>query len=306
LEVLVQFAGMKYTAPRLQTLLCPVDFSSASLRALDLAIEVADMHGARIHVLHVIPRIVASVLDTPIATSRWTREQEKQAERKLPSLTQRAAGRGVKAKAEVRLGDIDLQILKAASAAGADLMVMGTHGRRGLERWVIGSVAERMVRHSPIPLLLTAAAPKGARSWAIRQVLIPTDFSAGTDEAIRYGIALAGPAGASITMLHIIEDRSGAVDWKTLPEQTAAIQNKLKGLVPSGVNTLVESGEPYRVILKTVKDSSASLVIMNTHGQGFVERVLVGSTADRVVRGVVAMCPILLIPPRGRASPKRS
>lgn len=288
---------------RFQRILCAVDFSAASLRALDLAIELAVLHGARIHILHVIPRIVASILDIPITTSRWTAKQEDKAKRELPRLTERAESRGVPAQAEVRIGDIDVQILKTAADIGADLLAMGTHGRRGFERWAMGSVAERMLRHSPIPLLLTAFSRNAAGSMAIRRILIPTDFSGGTGEAIQYGLTISAKTGASITLLHVINDRSAVVDWKESPDQTAAIQERLEALIPppargaQKVLSLVESGEPYRVILKAIKDSKASLVIINTHGHGFVHRVLIGNTADRVARGGVAMCPMLLIPP---------
>jgi nucleotide-binding universal stress UspA family protein len=103
-------------------------------------------------------------------------------------------------------------------------------------------------------------------------------------------------------MLHVIDDRSAAVDWKAFPDQTAAIRKRLEGQIPSrlkplrGAKFLVESGEPYRAILKIVKDTKPSLLILNTHGHGFLDRLLIGRTADRVVRGA-ASSPILLIPP---------
>ena len=94
------------------------------MRALDLAIQVASRSGARIHVLHVIPRIVASLLDVPITTSRWTAEQEEKAKRELPRLKQRAIRSGISASTEIRIGDIDVQILKAAKETKSDLLAM--------------------------------------------------------------------------------------------------------------------------------------------------------------------------------------
>lgn len=290
---------------RLKRILCAVDFSPASLRSFDLAIQLASLNGARIHLLHVIPRIVASVLDIPIATSRWTVAQEEKANRELPKLKARAVKRGVPASTEVVVGDIDLQILKAAKSARADLLTIGTHGRRGFERWILGSVAERMLRGSPIPILLTGAPRKNPSAARIRRILIAADFSRGTADAVEYGAKIAAQARASsITMLHVIQDRSSVVDWKTSPDQTAAIRKRLESLIPSQatrgckVDARVESGEPYRVILKVIKDTKPSLVVLNTHGHGFMSRVLIGSTAERVVRGGAATCPMLLIPLR--------
>ena len=293
---------------RFKRILCPVDFSPASLRAFDLAVQVASIHGGRVHVLHVIPRIVASLMDIPITTSRWTAAQEEKAKRELPKLTERARKQGISAATEIRVGDIDIQILKAAKETKADLLAMGTHGRRGFERWALGSVAERMLRYSPIPVLLTAYTGKEVAPGKIRKILLPIDFSQAVTDAIGHGVDIAAKAGASILLLHVIQDRSAAVDWKSFPDQTSAIHKRLEQLIPvrskllRDIDARVESGEPYRVILKTIKESKPSLVVLGTHGHGFVHRVMVGSTAERVIRGGAAMCPMLMIPPRGSTS----
>ena len=299
---------MTNRAFRFKRILCPVDFSPASLRAFDLAVQVAAMHGGRVHVLHVIPRIVASLMDIPITTSRWAAAQEEKARHELPKLTERAHKHGISATTEIRIGDIDIQILKAAKETKGDLLAMGTHGRRGFERWALGSVAERMLRHSPIPVLLTASTGKNAAYGKIRKILLPTDFSQGGTDAIGYGVDIAVHAGASILLLHVIQDHSAVVDWKSFPDQTAALHRRLERLIPvrskllRDIDARVESGEPYRVILKAIRDSNPSLVVLGTHGHGFVHRVLIGSTAERVIRGGAAMCPMLLIPPRGSSS----
>src|SRR5688572_10436903 len=292
-------------------ILCATDFSNASLRAFDHAIQLASIYKARIQLLHVIPRIVASIMDIPITTSKWTADQEEMAKRELPKLKERAAKRGVSASTEIRLGDVDLQILKAAKESGADLLALGTHGYRGFEKWILGSVAERMLRQSPIPLLLTGAAEKRPAATTMRRILISTDFSEGTADAVQFATSLATQIGASIHLLHVIPDRRGTVDWKSLSEQIDAIQKRLEELIPpevrrkSKVEARVQSGDPYRVILKTIEDSKPSLTILNTHGHGFINRVLVGSTAERVVRGGVGVSPMLLIPPQEKRTSRK-
>jgi nucleotide-binding universal stress UspA family protein len=293
---------------RFKRILCAVDFSPASTRAFEFALQLASIHGARIQLLHVIPRIIASVMDVPITTSRWTAAQEEEATRELAKLRERASKSGIAADTEIRLGDIDLQILKVANETRADLLVIGTHGRRGFERWVLGSVAERMLRHSPIPILLTASTGKRAAAGVIRHILIPSDFSRGTADAIGYGVGIADQAGASVTILHVIQDRSPAVDWNAGSAESAAIQQRLEGLVPLGarrlceIDTRVENGQPYQEILRVIQDSKPSLVVLNTHGHGFLDRALIGSTAERVVRGGAALCPLLLIPLRAKSA----
>ena len=171
-------------------------------------------------------------MDIPITTSRWTAAQEEKARHELPKLTERARKRGISATTQIRIGDIDVQILKAAKETKADLLAMGTHGRRGFERWALGSVAERMLRYSPIPILLTASTGKRAAPGPIRKIMMPTDFSQGATDAIGYGADIALQAGASILLLHVIQDRSAAVDWKSYPEQTAGIRKRLEQLIP--------------------------------------------------------------------------
>jgi len=291
-------------------ILCPVDFSPASSRALDLAIRLALLHGARIRLLHVIPRIVASLMDIPIATSKWTAAQEEIAGRELPKLKDRAAKAGISATTEITIGDVDLQILKAAHKGGHDLLALGSHGRRGFERWALGSVADRVMRHSPIPVLLTGS--RGSRiDTTIRSILVSSDFSGGTRDAVGYAVNIARKTHASITMLHVLPKWPADVDLKALPDHTAELHKKLEALIPSSIrqesriDTCVVNGEPYREILKIMEKSKPSLVILNTHGHGFINRILMGSTAERVVRGGAALSPLLIIPPgpgRSRAS----
>ena len=223
---------MANRAYQFKRILCVVDFSSASLRAFDFAIRMASMQGSRIHVLHVIPRIVASLMDIPITTSRWTTADEEKAKRELPKLQERARKHGISATTEIRLGDIDLAILKVLKETRSDLLAMGTHGRRGFERWALGSVAERMLRHSPVPILLTAANARPAPLTVIRRILVASDFSQGTSDAIGYATGIADQTGASLVMLHVIQDRSADVDWSAFPDQTAAIRKKLEELIP--------------------------------------------------------------------------
>ncbi len=301
---------MANRAYQFKRILCVVDFSSASLRAFDLAIRMASIHGSRIHILHVIPRIVASLMDIPITTSRWTTADEEKARRELPKLQERARKHGISATIEIRIGDIDLTILKVLKETRSDLLAMGTHGRKGFERWALGSVAERMLRRSPVPIMLTAANARAAPLTVTRRILVASDFSQGTGDAIGYAAGIADQTRASLVMLHIIPDQPADVDWSLFPDRAAAIREKLEGLIPRSrhscsVEARVESGKPYRVILNTVKKLKPSLVVLNTHGHGFLDRVLIGSTAERVVRGGAGLSPMLLIPPKIRVPSRR-
>jgi len=288
---------------RFKRILCAVDFSKASVRALTHAVHLASLYGGRIHVLHVIPRIVPSLSGKPVKTSPWTGDEEAAAKKALGRLTMKATKDRIPLVTEIRIGDEDVQILDAARTMKADVIVMGTHGRRGFKRWILGSVAESMVRYSPVPLIVVGSPGVKTIAPRVRRVLVPTDFSKGSAAAVGCGLEIAKRSHASITLLHVMKDLSAAAGWKASAQVTAGVRDELDALIPAQarreceVKTVVEIGEPYQVILNTMKRLTPDLVVMNTHGHGFVDRLLIGSTAERVVRGGAGLCPVVLIPP---------
>jgi nucleotide-binding universal stress UspA family protein len=202
------------------------------------------------------------------------------------------------------VGDIDADIRRAITAQKADVVVMGTHGRRGFERWVMGSVTERLMRNCPVPLLAIRAAKTGAAAPpAIRRILVTTDFSDGTTNALDYAFSIAQECQARITLLHVMDDIALAeVSVKRRVPLVNDIRRKLDELVPEevrawcDVDAIVENGTPYVVIQDILKSQKPGLLVMNVHGKNLVDRALIGSTAERVLRA--ADCPVLLIPPK--------
>src|SRR5688572_15393861 len=147
-----------------KTILCPVDFFKASSLAVEYAFKLAESDGARVHLLHVVPPAITLPYGAPVGAPDLTYDIEREGERMLRKLKERGARARIKVTTEVRLGDIDLGILQVIKDRKADLVVMGTHGRRGFERLVLGSVAERMIRHCPVPLLTVSAGEKGSKA----------------------------------------------------------------------------------------------------------------------------------------------
>lgn len=132
----------------IQRILCPVDFSSASSKALDVAIEYANAFGAEIHAIHVYQ---LSAYASP--ASELARDLERQVRAELDAFVATFASRGVPIKTGLRLGIPYVEIVDAARDAGAQLIVMGTTGKTGLQHLLLGSVAERVVRMSDVPVL---------------------------------------------------------------------------------------------------------------------------------------------------------
>jgi len=290
---------------RIKNILCPVDFFPASLRAYEYALKLASNYDADVHVVHVVSPLFPAAYDFPLNVSEYTGAVQKQARSELIKLAKKAKQARVRFHSELPNGGIDDEIHKALKRTAADLVVMGTHGRRGFERWILGSEADRLLRSCPVPLL-TIGAGKGVRTAppSIKRILVTTDFSPGTSEALKYAFSIAQESQARITLLHVVDQVTvGAV--ALAPATVDAVRRQLEKLVPAEarpwceVKTRVENGVPYQTILEIQGSEKADLLVMNVHGKGLLDRALLGSTAERVVRG--AVCPVLLIPPAVKA-----
>jgi nucleotide-binding universal stress UspA family protein len=291
-----------------KTILCPVDFFKASSRAFDYALKIEANYGARVHALHVVATMMPAAYGAPFSVEDLTTKLEKESRRMLQKLRERAAKSKVDVTTEVRLGDIDLGILHSIRSQKADLVVMGTHGRRGFERLVLGSVTERMIRHCPVPLLTIGTAGKGATATPrIRRILVTTDFSGGTIEAVDHALSIGQRNRAKVTLLHVLHDAAADAAGKYRDALVRGIEVQLQKLIPEKafdlceIETRIEDGVPAKVVPDLAKSGAFDLLIMNIHGKALLDRALLGSTAERTLREVAGVCPVLLIPPaKGR------
>jgi nucleotide-binding universal stress UspA family protein len=290
-------------------ILCPVDFFPASLRALDYAVKLAANYGARVYALHVVAPLIPAAYGVPIDAGELTADLEKESRRMLSKLKAKGERQGVPIETEVCIGDIDLEIHRAIESDRAGLVVMGAHGRRGFERWVMGSVTERMLRRCPVPLIVVGqGSERRSIPPKIDRILVTTDFSDGTTDALDYAFSIAQECQARMTLLHVIGDLSAEVGSRMTQPLVAAVRVKLEALVPEGVrdwcevSTRVDVGEPHEIITRMVQSKRPGLLIMNIHGIGMIERALLGRTAERVLRSVIHVCPVLLIPPMKAAA----
>ena len=289
----------------LEKILCPVDFSAVSDDAVDYAATLAKLYEASVHLLHVVSPIFPTFGSIKINTSHLTHSARVAATDQLYALRKRLKHEDVITEFVVRVGKVYEEIKTAIEAFKPDLLVIGTHGRRGIDRWFMGSTAQQLLRHSPVPIVTISAGGRRSRSrHPFRKILVTTDFSEGTPEALSFAFSLAQENQSKITLLHVINDAAVDLSVKYRKKVLSASQRQLEDLVPAGardwskVLTRIETGTPYKEILKILKANKMDLLVMNIHGKGMLDRVLIGSTAERVVRG--AQCPVMLIPPRGR------
>jgi nucleotide-binding universal stress UspA family protein len=295
----------------IKKILCPVDFFPASDAAVNYAAGLAANYDATVHLLHVITPIPAGMYEYAFDTSELLKSREESTIGEMNNLVARVKQAGAYATPEVRVGDVYDEIKRSIEVVKPDLLVMGTHGRRGVERWFMGSTTERLLRHSPVPLVtISATGEKPLAPPRFRRILVTTDFSEGTQDALAYAFSVAQENESQVTLLHVLHDVSTELSVKYRAPLVNGVQKQLDDMVPAearnwcNIVTRVETGVPYRIILRTLEDEKVDLVVMNIHGKGMLDRALLGSTAERVVRA--AGCPVMMIPPMKRKMKRKA
>ena len=280
----------EYAAVELRRILVPVDGSESADSALDHAVSLAKAAGAEIHLLSVVdPYVLSTVVE------------RKEVEVELEGVVQDAAARvrdaDVEVSTTVEVGFPHEEILDAVADEEIDLIVMGTHGRSGLQRFVLGSVAEKVVRLSPVPVLTVRTGATGTRPY--EDIVVPTDGSEAAEPAERWGVDLAGQFDAVVHALSVVpKGRIRSSETVAAHEEAArkAVDRVVARGESSGVRTAdtVDHGIPHRTIVDYCEDTDADLVVLGTHGRTGVERFVLGSVAEKVVR--LSETPVLVVP----------
>jgi nucleotide-binding universal stress UspA family protein len=280
---------------QLKNVLCPLDFSPASLRAFDYAIRLAQKYGARLHLLHVIAPVLPIGYENYFDTTDMIANIRKQAESELKELRKVAVDAGVKAGTMVQTGHVQEEITHYVNTQSIDIVVIGKHGRRAINRWFLGSTTERLLRHLPVPILIIGEGkPKRAVPPNIERVLMTTDFSGGTPDAVSYALSLAGDANAIVTVLHVIPITTPGVRIP-FEEPINDVRAELERLLPAKsaisdrILTKIKSGVPHEEILNFVEKTRPDLLVMNIHGKGKLDRVLLGPQPSAWSEGPCAL-----------------
>ncbi|HEU4730156.1 MAG TPA: universal stress protein [Kofleriaceae bacterium] len=284
-------------------LLCPVDFSPGSQHALRVAARMAREADAELVVVHAwyLPSgAFAGDYQAPDDMLRLIVEDD---QRGLADAIREATALGAPRATPRLLHGVpwDQIVQLASDDAAIDLIVMGTHGRSGLARVLLGSVAEQVIRHAPCPVLATRE-PGGVEPF--RKVLCPIDFSDDSRQALARAAELVAPGGG-ITLLHVIEP---AITFSGLPlsenrlqeidrratHELASWASDLEKRASVPVSTEIRIGRPGAEALSVLDaDPAFDLVVLGSHGRTGIPRVLLGSVAEKVLRH--AACPVLVV-----------
>ena len=294
----------------IQRILCPIDFSDASRHALAHAVALARWYESQIVALHVVhpefvlqPPIMFADLPPYVAPSPAERQARQE---ELHAWLEPARQAGLKADAVVDDGATVAGILARATSIPADLIVMGTHGLGGFERFVLGSVTEKVLRKAACPVMTVPPPAATTAALPYKRLLCPVDFSESSLAALQFAFSLAKEADAHLTILHVFDwppDEETLVERFDAPEfhelVTQNVRGRLDALVTDDVRlwcspeTRVDYGKPYRRILESAERESDDLIVIGVRGRNPVDLTLFGSTANQVVRR--ASCPVLTL-----------
>lgn len=297
----------------IKRILCPIDFSEYSARALEFAVRMAAWYRAAVHVVHVMPVLPPSTISALGEASRQLARQN------LALAVDRCWRSDVTIEQELsESSDATGRILERADTLDADLIVAGSHGRTGFTRVLLGSVVESLLHRSRRPVLVVPSHLAGslrARPAGFSRVLCAVDFSAASLSGLAYALSIAEEADAHLTLVNVIEKPPELEHSPLEPDFDIARYHadaeakqltKLRALIPDTatdyctVRTAVLEGSASREVLRLALLEDVDLIVIGVHGRNALDLALFGSNSKDVV--VKARCPVLVVPAGRRSS----
>ena len=296
-------------------IVCPVDFSDFSRRALGFGVAIARWYGVPLTALYVqpvadpVPALFAGLATAmPERTSLSTADRH-QLHREVEALLPKDSS-DVTVSCAIAEGRVANEII--AEAGSTDLIVMGTHGRSGFERYVIGSVTDKVLRKAQAAVMTvpqSRPAPVGSVPTLFHRIMAAVDWSAPSREGLVVALSLAGDADAHLTLLHVVEVPRYLSQWidegrdaeQAVAQWKAQALTRLRSVAGdevrrhAHVEPRVEAGVAYREILRVASEEESELIVIGAHGET-IHATFVGSTVQHVVRS--AECPVLVMRPR--------
>lgn len=292
---------------QIKLILCPVDFSEFSIQAYHHALSLAEHYGAKLVAHHVVELSRYPYADYVASTgdyAEFCRALREGATEQLQQFVRNHTHDKIRPELEVHQGTASDRILSFAEEQNADLIVMGTHGRRGYDRLVLGSVTDRVMRRTPCPVLAVCKPPLDAlpageergHAHHLSRILFCTDFSENSERASNYAISATTEYDAELTLLHVLEDVPSPAEAE---EAIATAMQQLDKLVPREepttvkIKTAVRIGKPYQQIIQLALEMQVDLVVMGVRGRGALDLAVFGSTTYRVLQ--LGPCPVLAV-----------
>lgn len=286
-----------------KTIVCPLDLSDEeNVAGLHAALSLAEHIDATLHVINVLrsptpPPVRPGQRILPDLDQQW-KESRAASEGKLAGLIDAERGaRDVDVRQHVAVGIDYREIAAYAEEVDADLIVMVSRGRHGLTQKLLGSVAERVIRLADCPVLTV---PPDSGDFAPRNIVVASDFSACSDQALPAVSFLRRAFGARLLLTHVLppQSRPAALSETGPPPmmtdefmshlREAAkrdLEERVEALAADGIDVeLTEAGDPGAEIVAVADRENADLIVVGTRGNSGVQRLMLGSTAEKIVR----------------------
>jgi nucleotide-binding universal stress UspA family protein len=292
---------------QLKSILCPIDFSDFSAAAYQYALSLAEHYKAKVIALHVV-----EVWKYPFADyaayeadyAKFSRAMNEGGEVELRQFVEKHPHPGIRPQLVVHQGSSSDCILSFAETENIELIVMGTHGRRGFDRLVLGSTTDRVMRKAACPVLVIskachsfiAADLEGRHAHRLRRILYCTDFSKNSERALSYAISATAEYDAELTLLHVVEHVPHSFKKDELVVSCAGELDKLVAAdirKNCKIKMAVRVGKPYEQIVRHAVEEQIDMVAMAARGAEALDRAVFGSTTYRVIQ--LGPCPVLAV-----------
>ncbi|HKV47031.1 MAG TPA: universal stress protein [Candidatus Acidoferrales bacterium] len=285
-----------------KSILFPTDFSTPSERALPFAVTLARAYGATIHMLHVLPPQPMSYA-TPDALARTMETQLEYAQSEVRGLETGLAAISHDVNI-TRAADVWEAIQESLRNTAADLIILGTHGRTGAEKFLLGSVAEEVFRRSPIPVLTVGPSVNSPvqEPQRFHRILFATDFSPHSLAALPHAIALAQQNRAFLILLHVMREPEWRGGEAAFGDPFEADTNALAKIVPEEAQlwcrplTVLAYGKPADRILQIAREDQVDLIVLGLRNS--VSNIGAATHLGHAVSHLVvarAACPVLTV-----------
>lgn len=291
---------------QIKLILCPIDFSEFSARAYRYALSLAERYHAKLVALHVVEiwrHPSASFSTTADLYQKFRKAFLENGGLQLQEFVNKHASPEIQRELVVQEGTAADEILSCARTHRADLIAMGTHGRRGFDRLMLGSVTDRVMRAASCPVLVVSSPSRDAAVAAterhphrLDRVLLCTDFSENSERALNYAVSVAEEYNAELTLLNVLEHAPAPA--KRQP--AIAAQKQLDKLISPEqhkslkIKTAVRVGKAYEQIVKLAEEAQSDLLVVGVRGRGALDAAIFGSTTYRVMQ--LGTCPVLAVP----------
>jgi nucleotide-binding universal stress UspA family protein len=291
----------------IKLILCPVDISEFSIMAYHHALSVAAHYRARVVAQHIVELSRYPFADYAASAGdykEFCRAMREGGEQQLQEFVRKHANNEIQPELAVQEGVGPDCILSLAETRKADLIVMGTHGRRGYDRLVLGSVTNRVMRRACCPVLAVCRPQRESVATSeerhpvhrLTRILFCTDFSENSERALKWAISATEEYDAELTLLHVLEEIPSQAKTE---EAMATARNHLDKLIPPEtrktlkIKTAVRMGKPYQQIIELAQQAQIDLVAMAVRGRGALDLAVFGSTTYRVLQ--LGCCPVLAV-----------